>query len=135
MDRDSVRHDTVKQDLLAAVETRRELGDAYESELVDSFLDRVEERLDARVEQRVRRELAERDTAGVRERRDGRPGRGDTWFAAFSLIIAIPLTAIVAVNFHDELAALTVLWLGIVAVNAARVTTTRRSAPPHRERD
>ncbi|WP_037575649.1 hypothetical protein [Phaeacidiphilus oryzae] len=131
MDRDSVRYDdSVKKDLLAAVETRKELGAGYESEIVDSFLDRVEDRLDARVEERVRRRLAEEDAAGIRERRSGRQPRqprSDAWFAAFSLIIAIPLTAIATTGFRGGgPIGLVVVWLGIVAVNVARARSTHR---------
>lgn len=45
----------LKKELNATLQARRELGDEYESALVDSFLEKVDQRIDGAVERRVRR--------------------------------------------------------------------------------
>ncbi|RKN37371.1 hypothetical protein [Streptomyces hoynatensis] len=116
-----LNHDTdLRGDLDAAVETRKELGPAYESELVESFLEKVEQRIDGTVDKRVRRQLAEQQMVIARGGRSasGEPqGPGAAFgLAALSLVLAIPLSAIAAVQVG--LAGLLVCWGGIVGVNA-----------------
>ncbi|WP_130798694.1 hypothetical protein [Streptomyces otsuchiensis] len=117
----SGRDAELKQDLQAALHTRRELGDTYEQELVDSFLEKVEQRIDSTVDKRVRRGLAEQQlVVGGRERTSGPDFRGPSAafaLAAVSLVLAIPLSAIAAVNVG--LAGLLVAWAGIVGVNVS----------------
>ncbi|MBC9716717.1 hypothetical protein H9Y04_29705 [Streptomyces sp. TRM66268-LWL] len=110
----------LKKELQATLHTRRELGEDYEPALVESFLKKVEDRLDATVDRRMRRLMAEQQMAVAREARSPR-GSADAWgerfgFAIVSLILAIPLSAIAAVN--ADLPGLIVAWLGIVGVNA-----------------
>jgi hypothetical protein len=90
-----------KEDLHAAIEARRELGHDHEPELVESFVARIEER------------LAKRQPANVPARRQGR--EGSFVLALISVGVGIPLTAI-ALSMNG-LAALLVVWLGIVLVN------------------
>lgn len=110
----------LKKELDATLHARRELGDEYESALVDSFLEKVEQRLDGAVDRRVRRQLAEQQM--VVARGTGRPREdGDSWgerfgFGIVSLILAIPLSAIAVTQ--ADFAGLFVAWLGIVGVNA-----------------
>ncbi|WP_165985531.1 hypothetical protein [Streptomyces sp. YIM 98790] len=118
----SSRDPELKKELDATVETRKELGDAYETELIESFLEKLEERIDATVDKRVRRQLAEQQllTRGSRrssEREDGSGhGPGPAFaLAVLSLVLAIPLSAIGAVNLG--LPGLLVAWAGIVGVN------------------
>ncbi|MDH6140706.1 MULTISPECIES: hypothetical protein [Kitasatospora] len=105
----------VRRDLDAALEARRELGPEYESELIDSFLARVDARLDARVEQRVAERLAERP-ADVEPRRRFRPGGGSK-LPYFSLVLAVPLTGIGMAVMNGM--GLVIAWAGIVGVNLA----------------
>ncbi|NGO78249.1 hypothetical protein G6045_21655 [Streptomyces sp. YC504] len=110
----------LNKELQATLHTRRELGEEYEPALVESFLAKVEDRLDATVDRRMRRLMAEQQMAVAREARGPR-GSVDAWgerfgFAIVSLILAIPLSAIAAVN--ADLPGLLVAWLGIVGVNA-----------------
>ncbi|MFC9459480.1 hypothetical protein ACFT16_27715, partial [Streptomyces sp. NPDC056983] len=56
----------LKKELDATLHARRELGEEYESALVDSFLDKVEQRLDGAVDRRVRRQLAEQQMVVAR---------------------------------------------------------------------
>ncbi|MFG3010528.1 hypothetical protein ACGFZB_08720 [Streptomyces cinerochromogenes] len=111
----------LRKDLDATVRARRELGDDYDSALVESFLEKVEQRIDDAVDRRVRRQLAERQMAAARESR--RPEPADSWterygFALITLVLAIPLSAIAGA--FAGLAGMVVTWLGIVGVNAVQ---------------
>ncbi|WP_329223871.1 hypothetical protein OG352_17370 [Streptomyces sp. NBC_01485] len=127
----------LKKELDATLQTRRELGEEYESALVDSFLEKVDQRIDGAVERRVRRQFAEQQTVTARGTRGPRPT--DSWgdrfgFAIVSLILAIPLSAIGGA--FADFSGVLVTWVGIVGVNcvqAARTNpelfTARRSRP------
>ncbi|MFE0048111.1 hypothetical protein [Streptomyces albireticuli] len=112
----------MKKELDATLQTRKELGPEYESELVDGFLDKVDRKIDTTIDRHVRRHLAEQQMAAARGARprpaDTGPGSfGERFgFAAISLVLAIPLSAIGVVN--AGLAGLLVTWAGIVGVNA-----------------
>ncbi|MFC5953304.1 hypothetical protein ACFYQA_26025 [Streptomyces sp. NPDC005774] len=111
----------LKKELNATLQTRRELGDEYESALVDSFLEKVDQRIDDAVERRVRRQLAEQQMTVARDSRS--PKATDTWgerfgFGIVSLVLAVPLSAIGGGVAH--LPGLLVAWLGIVGVNAVQ---------------
>ncbi|WP_405772305.1 hypothetical protein [Streptomyces sp. NBC_01538] len=113
-------HDAdLKKELSATLHARRELGNEYESALVDSFLEKVDQRIDGSVERRVRRQLAEQQMVAARDSRG--PKSTDTFgerfgFAIVSLVLAIPLSAIGA--GMAGLPGLIVAWGGIVGVNA-----------------
>lgn len=108
----------LRKELDATLQTRKELGPEYESELLESFL----EKLEANVDRRVRRQLAEQQiqvARGTLPPHPAGPGR-EFWerfgVAAFSLVLAIPLSTVAAVN--TGLPGLLVTWAGIVGVNA-----------------
>ncbi|MDB1087200.1 hypothetical protein PJ985_06405 [Streptomyces sp. ACA25] len=115
------RDPELKKDLDAAVQTRKELGDTYESEVVDSFLEKVGQRIDSTVDQRVRRQLAEQQLVLGRRGPGGPPagesrGPGPAFgLAALSLVLAVPLSAVAATQ--AGLPGLLVCWAGIVGVN------------------
>lgn len=121
-------HDAdLKKELNATLQARRELGDEYESALVDSFLEKVDQRIDGSVERRVRRQLAEQQMVTARDSRS--PKSTDTFgerfgFGIVSLILAIPLSGIGVGG--AGLPGLLVAWAGIVGVNA--VQAARSSA-------
>ncbi|QLE72365.1 hypothetical protein FGW37_12835 [Streptomyces rectiverticillatus] len=121
----TARDHELKKDLAATLETRKELGPEYEAELVDAFLEKVDRKLDAAIDRRVRRQSAEVQMAvarGARPHLDGHGpgGFGERFgFAAVSLVLAIPLSAIAVVN--AQLPGLLVAWAGIVGVNALNV--------------
>lgn len=73
------RRERLREEVETTLEARRELGAELEPQLVESFLDRVEQRLD------------ERTRASVPERRDKRP---ELALAIVSLGVSIPLIAI-----------------------------------------
>ncbi|WP_030617518.1 hypothetical protein [Streptomyces sclerotialus] len=112
----------LRKELDATLHTRRELGPDYEAELLDSFM----EKLDRAVDTRVRRQVAERQMQVARGARpqhaQGLPsGFSERFgFAATSLVLAVPLSAIGAVN--AGLAGLLVTWVGIVGVNVAQAS-------------
>ncbi|MCQ9135941.1 MULTISPECIES: hypothetical protein [Streptomyces] len=130
------RDTDLKKELDATLQTRRELGEEYESALVDSFLEKVDQRIDAAVERRVRRQLAEQQMAAARGSRAPKPT--DSWgdrfgFGIVSLILAIPLSAICGAfgGFSGVLAT----WIGVVGVNfvqAARSNPALLSGPRRR---
>lgn len=124
------RDQELKKELAATIQARKDLGEEYESALVDSFMEKIDQRLDGHVERRVRRELAQHQTsfaragrqAGPRTNPAAHPGGGRFaaryGLAGFSLIFAIPLSAIASGN--AGLPGLLVTWLGIVGVNTAQ---------------
>ncbi|MFF5565828.1 hypothetical protein ACFY7Z_04605 [Streptomyces sp. NPDC012623] len=112
----------LRKELNATLQARRDLGEEYDSALVESFLEKVERRLDGTVDRRVRRHLAEQRLAAARGP-SGASGAADSFgfgerfgFAVISLILAIPLSAIAVVN--AGIGGLIVCWLGVVGVNA-----------------
>ncbi len=114
------RDPELKKELDATLQARRELGPEYESALIESFLEKLDQRLDSTTDRRVRRQLAEQQMVVARGARP--PSTGDSFgdrygFAIVSLVLAIPLSAIAVVN--ADFAGLCVAWLGIVGVNAA----------------
>ncbi|MDI9829653.1 hypothetical protein [Streptomyces sp. KAU_LT] len=115
----------LKKELDATLQARRELGEEYESALVDSFLEKVDQRIDGAVERRLRRHLAEQQMTAARGARSSRAT--DSWgerfgFGIVSLVLAIPLSAIGGGIAH--LPGLLVAWAGIVGVNVAQVART-----------
>ncbi|MET8447842.1 hypothetical protein [Streptomyces sp. NPDC005209] len=115
----------LKKELDATLQARRELGEEYESALVDSFLEKVDQRIDGAVERRLRRQLAEQQMQVARGARSPKPT--DTWgerfgFGIISLVLAIPLSAIGGGIGH--LPGLLVAWGGIVGVNAVQAART-----------
>ncbi|MET9759715.1 hypothetical protein ABZ016_11740 [Streptomyces sp. NPDC006372] len=119
------RDTDLKKELDATLQTRRELGEEYESALVDSFLEKVDQRIDGAVERRVRRQLAEQQMQTARDSRS--PKATDSWgekfgFGIVSLVLAVPLSAIGGGVGH--LPGLIVTWAGIVGVNAFQAVRT-----------
>ncbi|MFF7339625.1 hypothetical protein ACFZAT_20050 [Streptomyces sp. NPDC008163] len=108
------------RELKATLQARSELGADYDSALAESFLEKVEQRLDATLDRRVRRHLAEERTAVARGARipERPPGHfGERYgFGIVSLVLAVPLSAIGVAN--AGIGGLVVAWLGIVGVNA-----------------
>jgi hypothetical protein len=110
----------LKKELAATLHARRELGEDYESALVESFLEKVDQRIDGAVDRRVRRQVAEQQMVVARGTRS--PRSTDTWgerygFGVVSLVVAIPLSGIG--GGVAGLAGLFVTWAGIVGVNMA----------------
>ncbi|WP_406315556.1 hypothetical protein OHA77_01545 [Streptosporangium sp. NBC_01639] len=117
----------IRQDMRATIEARRELGPDYETALVDSFVDR----LDATIAARVRAEMQLTGGRPYREPHPGqghqrrRSGNGSIPIALGSLGIGVPLTAIAANTAGT--AGLLLAWGGIVAINFAHALSRWRS--------
>ncbi|MBB6551943.1 hypothetical protein [Nonomuraea rubra] len=108
----------LRDDLQATLDARRDLGPEYETALVDSFV----ERLDATIAARVRAELDHADPVRVKRRHPTAPM---VPIVLGSLGIGVPLTAIAASAGGEGLF---VAWLSIVLINvAAAVAIMRRS--------
>lgn len=132
----------LKKELDATLRARGELGEEYESALVDSFVEKVDRRIDTAIERRVRRRLAEQQLQVARGSRA--PQGGDSWgerfgFGVVSLVLAVPLSAIGGGIGH--LPGLIVSWFGIVGVNAVQAARTHpglfggRRRPANRDGD
>ncbi|MGW2330816.1 hypothetical protein ACWC5C_34405 [Streptomyces sp. NPDC001700] len=116
----------LKRELDATLQTRKELGAEYESELIDAFMEKVERRFDDTSDRELRRQRAERQMAAARGARPYAGGGGGEAagvgfgerfaFVGVSLVLAVPLSAIGVVN--AGLPGLLVTWAGIVGVNA-----------------
>ncbi|MEV7865847.1 hypothetical protein AB0P17_07030 [Streptomyces sp. NPDC088124] len=118
------RDPELKKELDATLQARNELGADYDSALIESFLEKVEQRLDSTVDRRVRRQLAEKQMVAARGSTPSAgpvEGFGERFgFGIVSLALAIPLTAIAVVN--AGFGGLVVCWIGIVAVNAVHAS-------------
>jgi hypothetical protein len=93
-----------RDELRATIEARREMGAELEPQLIDSFVERIERKLEGRRAQRPAAQRRESNGTGLA-------------LAIISLFAGIPITAIAAT--HGGIAALIVVWAGIVLVNFA----------------
>ena len=110
-----------RQDVEAVLATRAELGPEYDAELVESFADRVEQVIEARVASRV-----DESTASGKHIRAAAKAAGDRQMILgfVSLGTGIPITAISAST--AGLPGLITAWAGIVGVNVALAVQNRR---------
>ncbi|GIH95557.1 hypothetical protein Psi01_61870 [Planobispora siamensis] len=112
-------YNDIRQDMRATVDARRDLGPEYEAALVESFVDR----LDATIAARVRAEVHAAGASpyapypGQPYPKEKKRGNASVAVALGSLGIGIPLTGIAA--SQAGLAGLLLAWGGIVAVNIA----------------
>ncbi len=118
------------EEIRAAAETHSELGPQYQSAVIDSFLEKVGREIDARVDARV---------AGLypgRKPPAERAGRGVFPLAIISMVMGIPLTAIVLGTARgiDGLIGLIVVWVAITVINVAYSAHSRSlpGRPDHR---
>ncbi|MFE9022408.1 hypothetical protein ACFYNL_28130 [Streptomyces sp. NPDC007808] len=119
------RDTELKKELNATLQARRELGEEYESALVDSFMEKVDQRIDGAVERRMRRQVAEQQMAAARGTRS--PVTTDSFgerfgFGIISLVMAIPLSGIG--GGVAGLRGLLVAWIGIVGINVVQAART-----------
>jgi peptidoglycan/LPS O-acetylase OafA/YrhL len=107
------------EEVRAAAEIYRELGPDYQSAVVESFLDRVIDEIDARVEGRTAAGATER----AAEPRPARPPRHaqPAVIALGSMVLGIPLSAVAAAAGAHPAGfwGLLVVWLAIAAINVA----------------
>ncbi|MEW9550950.1 hypothetical protein [Nonomuraea sp. NPDC050783] len=111
----------LREDLKATLDARRDLGPDYETALVESFMDRLDETIAAR----VRAELG----AGAAGHRPARPkeqvpAKAMIPISLGSLGIGVPLTAIAGGS--AGLQGLVIAWLSIVIINVAAAAAVMR---------
>jgi len=118
------------EEIRAAAETHSELGRDYQSAVIDSFIEKVGREIDARVDARVAGQYAPRRPPAERT------GRGAFSLAIVSMVMGIPLTAIVLGQTGGSsagLIGLIVVWLALTAINVA-YSVHSRSMPGRPER-
>jgi hypothetical protein len=93
-----------REELDAALEARKELGAAYEPELVDRFLERIEQRLQERRGRSAEPEPPHHEPPAI-------------VVPLASIGMGIPITAIAVGN--DATAVAIIAWLAIAIVNVA----------------
>jgi hypothetical protein len=98
-----------RDELAAAVEARRELGKERELDVIDSFLDRVEGEIDARVDARLE------ERAAAKPVRHGGSDWAATWLGICSLGIGIGATGTAVGNGAAWISPFA--WLAVVLVN------------------
>ena len=108
--------DMPRDEAEAALAARQELGRDYEPAIVDSFVDRLDKAIDARVAEHVER-------AGSRPA--PKPDRSGLALAVVSMGCGIPLTAIA--GRIADLPGMLIAWIGIVLVNIAYAMQSRRT--------
>jgi hypothetical protein len=112
------------EDARAALMARAELGERLEPEVVDTFVQRTQQAIDAAVDAR----MDERINARIREIKKAGADDGNALaLAIVSLGTGIPITAIAA--GVADLPGLVVAWAGIAAVNVAYAVGRRRKTP------
>ena len=99
-----------REELEAHVAARRELGPEYEAELMDSFLERIEKRVD--------------DRHGKPARRDSRPHTTITPLVLGSLALSIPLIGVAGAKAGAFGVAM--VCIAVVLVNLFVALTRRR---------
>ncbi|MEU8269070.1 hypothetical protein AB0B89_18115 [Sphaerisporangium sp. NPDC049002] len=124
-----------RDELRATVEARRDLGPDYEHALIESFLEKIDSTIDARVRSEVTAQngyqghpgpggFAGPHGAPPGQAKPHKQGDGTIPIALGSLGIGVPLTAIAATQ--AGLAGLFLAWTGIVLVNLAAAFGRRR---------
>lgn len=106
-----------RNDLEAGLETRRELGDAYDAALVEGFADRIEKTVQERVG-------ALRTQSVSSSRQERRESNYQFIIGTVSAGVAVPIS--ISLGVTDHLGALVVSWIGIVGVNVAHAWSRRR---------
>jgi hypothetical protein len=116
------------QDIRAAAEVHRELGPDYDDAVVQSFLARIDEHIEARVEQRLAKETRVR-------RRQIDPVRLGKYRAAFagvvggSVVVGVPLTILAWTLLKAQgrgAGYLPVMWVVLLAVYGLAAYRLRR---------
>ena len=107
-----------RDELSATMAARQELGHEYETALVDSLADRVEQVVQARVQAQLAQQAVPPPPSA------SLTATHRLVIAGGSLVAAIPLTAIGGVNAGGT--GILLVWLGIAVVNVAAALGPRR---------
>ena len=107
--------DEMRKDLRAAVAARQDLGAEYEPEIIDGFLDKLEQQTGRPGTGRRRSSpFISRGPCPARARTTG----GGLALAIVSVVAGIPITAIAA--DQEGAFAMVICWGGLVGMNLAR---------------
>jgi hypothetical protein len=113
--------DVPQDELSAAIAARMELGKAYERDLAESFVERIERSIDARVDAKVAEQVPDR------RQRSGGGGASAVFgqvtqfvLGVVSVCVGIPIT-----NFAHNTSETFVACAGLVGINAANALRGR----------
>ncbi|MEU3165610.1 hypothetical protein [Streptosporangium sp. NPDC006930] len=112
-------------DLRASLEARRHLGPEYEDSLVEGFLEKMDQEIDKRVDDRLAAR-AHRESPGVPPSLDAGQRLA---LAIISLGLGVPGTVAVSYTGLSEstlVFILTLIWVGIIGVNVTFAAARRR---------
>jgi hypothetical protein len=115
-------------EIRAAAETHNELGQDYSAAVIESFLEKVGNEIDARVDARLSRYPGPAQAPPAKARREHGSA---TAVAVLSVILGIPLTAIVVYS-PAHLWGLLVVWIALATINIAynAASAARANANP-----
>jgi hypothetical protein len=116
------------QDIRAAAEVHRELGPDYGDAVVESFLAKIDEHIEARVEQRLA-SLTRPARRPVDPVRLGKYRTAVSGAAVGSLVAGVPLSVVLWSLIHQDgagAAPLVVFWVVLVAVYGLAAYRLRR---------
>ena len=112
-----------RDELIAALAARRELGAEHETAVIDAFVERLERSIDARIDSEVDRRMR----SVPRQHGGGGLGVGTIILALGSLGIGVGATgAASAMGGAAGLIVAIVAWIAIALVNVAYATTGQR---------
>jgi hypothetical protein len=118
----------------AAAETHNELGKDYSAAVIESFLEKVGSEIDARVDARLTRYPGPAQAPVAKGQKEHHGGA--TAVGVLSIVLGIPLTAIVAYS-PVHLWGLLVVWVALavinIAYNAASAARANNQAHPPRD--
>ncbi|MER5319111.1 hypothetical protein [Streptosporangium roseum] len=117
-----VRSSSSDDELRAAVAARRELGPEYEDSLVEGFLEKMDQEIDRRVDDRIAAR-SRKDAPAIRPSVDAGQRLA---LSIISLVFGVPATAGIAASTDGGIVLILILWLGIVGVNATFALGRRR---------
>jgi hypothetical protein len=107
-------------EIRVAAETHRELGPEYQDAVIDSFLERVSQEIDARVDAR----LAAAQTSATQPQAPSR----NLALPITSMALGVPLSGItLGLASGDELIGLAIVWIAIAVINVAYALSFRSS--------
>lgn len=107
-------------EIRVAAETHRELGAEYRDAVIDSFLERVGNEIDSRVDAR----LAAAQKAGPQPH----PQQRNLALPITSMALGIPLSGItLGLAQGDQLIGLAIVWIAIAVINVAYALSFRSS--------
>jgi hypothetical protein len=107
------------EELRATLAARRELGPEYEPEVIDSFLERLDRTIQARVDQQVAERLAREP---IKAEKKGTPAEAvfASMFGGFLVTTAIGITM-----GSDGLPAVFLVWIVVAVINVAHAIAGR----------